>query len=1085
MQKNYIIGLDLGINNVGWSIIDEETKQIEKCGVRLFSVSNAAEDRRLSRNVRRRMKRRENRIQEVLKLFESIGFPSHNTIQTDLLNKRVDGLKEQLTPQEIVNVVCYFMSHRGYIPFGDEERELVNLNGLYPCEYYMSLYQQTGKYRALEQVVNHSDLKKELKAMLDFQSSYYPDLNKIIGTDESGLMWIFSRKRKFWEGPGSINSYTPYGRFQNESDVKNYLEIKEVGKEKYLFEDLIGKCKLFLDEKCAPKANYYAEEFNLLNDFINIRVINPDKIKKIEYLEESKFKNEAIYKLTTLALDEIINYCIRFDGKSLSYKKVLKDVLGLDIADIAGYRITKDGKPEFSLMNSFRFIKKSFREMNIDDSWLMINSYENYNELIQVLAVAPGVVETSKMIETIHHCSAEELEVIKSISAKLKSDGNLKYHALSEKALKMAIKDMKSTCMNFMQVSKKFDYEKESRDFFIHNYGSGEGTLYMTTKYIDEIVASPQVKKTLRQSIRIINAIIREKKAYPSVIAIESTKDMNSKDKKAEIEKKQRINEMFRKQAIEVLESTYNQEKITPKAIERVMLFLELNSECPYCGKTININEVLNGTIEIEHILPISQSCDDSFDNKTLSCRTCNSNKKNQTPYQFLGKVRFDEFAERLKKFKISDKKRNNFVMVDDINKYKIRFFNRNLRDTAYATKELVGQIQLFNDYLKANLNDVEILTLSTPGQLTHKIRENLDLNKNRDDGKYHHCVDASIVGAIATTEIGKIIINSQNNDQFWILNKFENFNISDLLRNFKLPNYNEQIEKIKSDQDVYISMQVNKDPNRSLSNANISSFIKKDDDFYIIHQINNIYIPDLMKKSKEKLDVLFDENNSKFELLCQEQDPKLFAFLKNIYTIYQDGASNPFLNYCLEHYEIEEKEFDELNYGIKTPSKNNKGILVKKLRYMEAANDPFLLEKSNIKKKEKTYIGLDSVSIYCTRLYWDQDAKKIIFLPVYCPCVNLKTKEIDEKHSLYKFYYNKLLEGKNVAFIVDLYNGNYIEIIKPNGEKIYEYIKGYSKSNKSIQCKSGKYLSPKDTFILYDVDVLGNKKKRLTWPNN
>ena len=79
MQK-YIIGLDLGINNVGWSIIDEETNTIEKTGVRLYTASDEAKDRREARNTRRRMKRRKNRVEETLTLFNSIHFPSAITI---------------------------------------------------------------------------------------------------------------------------------------------------------------------------------------------------------------------------------------------------------------------------------------------------------------------------------------------------------------------------------------------------------------------------------------------------------------------------------------------------------------------------------------------------------------------------------------------------------------------------------------------------------------------------------------------------------------------------------------------------------------------------------------------------------------------------------------------------------------------------------------------------------------------------------------------------------------------------------------------------------------------------------------------
>ena len=151
----------------------------------------------------------------------------------------------------------------------------------------------------------------------------------------------------------------------------------------------------------------------------------------------------------------------------------------------------------------------------------------------------------------------------------------------------------------------------------------------------------------------------------------------------------------------------------------------------------------------------------------------------------------------------------------------------------------------------------------------------------------------------------------------------------------------------------------------------------------------------------------------------------------------------------------------------------------------MRSTTDPYLLEKKNINKKENTYIGLDRVSIYCTRLYWDKDLKKIIFMPIYCPCVDFKTKKINKNHPLYQHYYKKFVHEKNVEFIVDLFNGNYLEIEKPNGEIIYRFVESYHKVGKKISCQGGNYLSSKDKFILYDVDILGNKKKRLTWPKD
>ena len=69
--------------------------------------------------------------------------------------------------------------------------------------------------------------------------------------------------------------------------------------------------------------------------------------------------------------------------------------------------------------------------------------------------------------------------------------------------------------------------------------------------------------------------------------------------------------------------------------------------------------------------------------------------------------------------------------------------------------------------------------------------------------------------------------------------------------------------------------------------------------------------------------------------------------------------------------------------------------------------------------------------------------------------------------------------------FIVNLFNGNLVEIHKPNGDVFTQYISGYDKDTKNIRCKtlnekSGSRITLKDKIVIYDVDVLGNKKKKI-----
>ena len=1084
MNEDYTIGLDLGINNVGWSIVNNNTQTIEKCGVRSFTISDDASARRSARNVRRRLKRRDTRIKDTLALFKKIGFPEQKTIDEKLIIKRYKGIKEQISKQDIVNILCYLTTHRGYIPFGDEEVNFVDLKDQLPCEYYYDLYIKMGKYRALNQIVKNSDLEKEIIKLLEVQEEFYPEL-KTINED---LITIFKRKRKFWEGPGSTNSITPYGRFKNPDEVAIYLAKKEKNPnyEKYLFEDLIGKCEIAIQEKRAPKVNFYAEKFNFLNDFINLSVNRVENLinQNTVFLDESAKK----YKFTNESIELMFQYCLA--SEKVNVNSMLKSLFGLTIKDVEGYRIDKSQKPEFSTMNYYRYITKTWKEHNLDDEWL--TDVPAYNRVIYYLTVAPGIVEVLKMIESdeeINYSFSDEAkQTLKEIQAKLKKDNALNYHSLSEKVLVRAIRDMMRYQMNFMQVRKKLDYDKEAQEYFAKNYNDGSGKVRMTSKFIDDIIASPQVKKTLRQSIKVINAIIDEKGKLPKVIAIESTKEMNGKDKRLELQRDQAKNEKLHTKAREQISNSYGDDFATEKNIEKIMLWEEVNGQCPYCKKTIGFDDVMHQVIQVEHILPLSKSCDDSYDNKTIACVDCNKKKGNKTPYQYLNAQHdYENYKKRIKSLKdISNQKRLNFLYEEDIDKYQKRFFNRNLRDTAYATKELVHQIQLFNSYLDITLNKSKILTLSVPGQLTSNVRKHQNLSKDRDDGKYHHAVDASIVAGTATTPLGKFIIELQNNPKFFLNNGKEELEKNqNYIKEFSLVPYKKQLKEIDSDEKIKISYQVSKNPQGQLSNANIYKIIEKNGNYYRIDQVDNIYLADFSSKETVNLfNKLFDENDTTVTLLCYDNNMQLFKYLKEIYETRRE-KENPFVSYCIERngLDLEKEKFDYLLHGIHVPSKKKNSPLIVKLRYYKTMTSPYLIRKKFINKKSNTLIAFYSLKQHCTKVYYNMENQKFVFLPVFKISVDQKTGKINNKDFYYQQLYNEYIGTKKVTFISNIYNGNWLEIQKKNGSIIGGEFEYFDITNKSIKLKNKKIFTVNDLgFQLIDFDVLGNRKNRLTF---
>lgn len=1099
-MSKYSIGLDLGINNVGWSIVDIDTAEIEKCGVRRFNTSDSAKDRRIQRNTRRRLKRRDTRKDDLLKLFAEINFPTNNTIDSKLIEKRYKGIHEQVTKQDIVNILCFLVTHRGYIPFGDELPDFIDLQGKLPCEYYYDLYKNSinNKYRALRQTVKNIDNEREIRKLIEVQSKYYPELNEnflaqLFGKD--GKSGIFNRKRKFWEGPGSINWWTKYGRFNSKEEVEDYLNKKKENPsyEKYLFEDLIGKCKVDPDERCASTGNFYAEKFNLLNDFINIyfKTIEGMANQNAFYQREDK-----TYKLTEYGLDLVIDYCLSHD--IVSIKSLLNDLFNTNEDNIGGCKTDEKGKPELSTMNIYRSMKKIFAKNNANMEIFKEENIDKYNSIINYMGIVPGIVELKKIINdvVIDLNKADEVALDSALKTNKK---NLKYHSLSEKVLKRAINDMKSECKNYMCVYKEHDYGKKSREKFIEEYANlsiGKNTDLMSSKFIDDIIASPQVKKTLRQAIKIINTIIEEKGDLPYSISIESAKEtMNGEKKQQEYIKVRDLKTKLRKQAKEFLESI--SANITEKNIEKVMLWNEFGEVCPYCNNQVNINYLLSGSYEVEHILPQSASFDNSYENKTIACADCNKEKGNRTPLQYLIGNEAEAFIKRINSNKnISNLKKRNFLYADELNKYKKRFFNRNLRDTAYATKEIVNQINIFNEYLKYkyNDNDKKINTLSTPGQFTSSIRKRYDLEKNRDAGEqpYHHAVDASIIALLPTTDLGKKILYFQNDAKFFLNPKFNEIiqKIGEKMNYYcnsdnsiEYDNYITKLKKITDENKELFkySPEVIKDPNQKLfKKANIIKLIYKEIDgqkkYYQISQIDDIY---QAKIDKKLFDKLFDESGTK-TLLCKDSNKKLYDKLRDIYFKYEE-YDNPFLEYCLEVNNLtQEDKFNYLENGIKSSSN---GPIVKKLRYYYLIDDPYFLEKKNIKKKPNTLIAMDHVSQIFTKVYYNYTKMCFSFLPIHAICIDVKTGKINPNNKWYKYNYNKLIGSDSVKFIVDLYKGNLIRIVKKNGDVVSGEMDYYEKKYNRIRLKNEKLFNSGDKkLMVYDVDQLGNEKIRLTF---
>jgi len=289
-------------------------------------------------------------------------------------------------------------------------------------------------------------------------------------------------------------------------------------------------------------------------------------------------------------------------------------------------------------------------------------------------------------------------------------------------------------------------------------------------------IANPTVHIGLNQIRVVVNALIKRYGA-PSEVHIEVTRELKlSREKKLEIQKDQKKrqdrNRDLVEKACEILgETAEHMNRSRRRAIsQKMQLWTELNPDdcadrrCPFSGKQISIKQLLSDEVEIEHILPFSQTLDDSMNNKTVAYREANRLKGNNSPFEAFGDGTYakegyvyDEILLRANKMRNHHKTKRFAANAMEAWRGENDFLARAITDTAYLAR-------VAKQYLSCICPAQRVVTI--PGRLTALLRGHYGLNqllsgsahKNRDDHR-HHAIDAAVIGITDRALLQKIAI--------------------------------------------------------------------------------------------------------------------------------------------------------------------------------------------------------------------------------------------------------------------------------------------------------------------------------------
>lgn len=253
----------------------------------------------------------------------------------------------------------------------------------------------------------------------------------------------------------------------------------------------------------------------------------------------------------------------------------------------------------------------------------------------------------------------------------------------------------------------------------------------------------------------MVNALIK-RYGYPNKVIVEVARDLKqSKDQRDEESKRQAENQNRNKRLRTIIAETLqiSEERIRRDDIEKMILWEELNPRnvadrrCPYSGAQISATMLLSDEVEIEHILPFSQTLDDSLNNKTVARRQANRIKGNRTPWDARNDFAAQDWdyasilarAEQMpkaKRYRFGEDGYQHWLKDD------AGFLARALNDTRHLSK-------VAREYMSLVCPNTCVI----PGRMTAMLRAKFGLNdvlglngeKNRNDHR-HHAVDACVI---------------------------------------------------------------------------------------------------------------------------------------------------------------------------------------------------------------------------------------------------------------------------------------------------------------------------------------------------
>lgn len=572
----------------------------------------------------------------------------------------------------------------------------------------------------------------ELKAILDAQSKYYPELAE----NRDKIISLLTFRRPYFVGPLKGPHSWVKDRFEGRMYPWNFTEmlgdkLDDINAE---FIARMVSRDAYTGDETLPLCSITYQRYMVLNELNNLQ-----------------YKGRPLpVKMKQRIFDELVI------GKGSTSIKAMERFIRDNIdpscesGDVTGYA-DKLHAGLTSSMKTYREFRGAFGDAFSD------RDIPTYDRIVKILTVFTDKASRRRMLKKIPGCDDRTINALlrKNYSGWGKYSASLLTGMLSvEREPRDLLTLLYETDKNLNALL--FD---EKLGFAPRTVAKPrEKKQFSYEELIEPLYASPAVKKSVWQVAKVAEEVTRILGMPPRRIFIESTRtEEKKKQKDSRLDQLKRIykgikpgSDYYNARAEKCLYELTDKKEIDR---ERVYLYFLQMGKCMYTGAPLDLDKL--GDYEVDHILPRSYIVDNSLENKALVIREKNQRKSDLSlSSDVINKQRgFWEFLHS--HGLMGDKKLKNLCRTSFDESDVRTFINRQLTETSQANKAAMSVLRDMYPELTEH-NNIRAVRAGLSSQLRNMMTDTDPVKygnffKLRELNDYHHAKDAYLAAVLGT----------------------------------------------------------------------------------------------------------------------------------------------------------------------------------------------------------------------------------------------------------------------------------------------------------------------------------------------